>query len=110
MSGHIGPLCTARLLAKSIVRTVQFGPAEPFFPGLCCIDRADEQSWRSATLWPRGKENTMTHGTKRPPQANRKRSLHERICAKHRESRRQERRFSPSVVHGKEQPARPHGA
>jgi hypothetical protein len=22
---------------------VQFGPAEPFFPGLCCIDRADEQ-------------------------------------------------------------------
>ena len=25
-------------LAKLIVRTVQFGPAEPFFPSLCCID------------------------------------------------------------------------
>ena len=66
MSGHIGPLCTARRLAKSIVRTVQFGSAEPFFPGLCCIDQADEQSWRSATLWPRGKENTVTHGTNKP--------------------------------------------
>jgi Mn2+/Fe2+ NRAMP family transporter len=32
-------------LAKLIVKTVQFGPAEPFFPGLCCIYRADEQSW-----------------------------------------------------------------
>jgi hypothetical protein len=26
-------------LAKLIVRTVQFGPAEPFFPSLCCIYR-----------------------------------------------------------------------
>ena len=25
-------------LANLIVRTVQFGPAEPFFPSLCCID------------------------------------------------------------------------
>jgi hypothetical protein len=31
---------------------------------LSSIYRADEQSWRkSAILWPRGKENTMTHGT-----------------------------------------------
>jgi hypothetical protein len=53
-------------LAKLIVRTVQFGPAEPFFPGLCCIYRADEQLWRSAIRWPHGKENTMTRGTNKP--------------------------------------------
>jgi hypothetical protein len=28
-------------LVKLIVRTVQFGPAEPFFPSLCCIYRRD---------------------------------------------------------------------
>jgi hypothetical protein len=42
---------------------VLFGPAEPFLPGLCCIYRADDQAWRSAIFWPRGKENTMTRGT-----------------------------------------------
>ena len=46
----------ARKLAELFVRTVQFGSAEPFFPGLCCIYRADEQSWQSAILWPRRKE------------------------------------------------------
>src|SRR6202521_6312031 len=50
-------------LAKLIVRTVQFGPAEPFFPSLCCIYRGAEQSWRSALFWPLGKENIMTLGT-----------------------------------------------
>jgi hypothetical protein len=47
---------TLRLLcfAKLIVRTVQFGPAEPFFPGLLCNYRADEQPWRSAVFRPRG--------------------------------------------------------
>lgn len=50
-------------LAKSIVRTVQFGPAEPFFPSLCCIYRGDEQSQRRA-LWPLGKKQwNMTHIT-----------------------------------------------
>jgi hypothetical protein len=34
-------------LAKLSVKTVQFGPAEPFFPGVCCIDKADEQSMNS---------------------------------------------------------------
>ncbi len=29
-------------LAKFIVRTVQFGPAGPLFPSLCCIYREDE--------------------------------------------------------------------
>src|SRR6202035_1274357 len=29
-------------LAKFIVQTVQFGPAEPFLPSLCCIYREDE--------------------------------------------------------------------
>jgi hypothetical protein len=33
-----------RRLAKLIVRTVQCGTAEPFFPSLCCIYRGDEQS------------------------------------------------------------------
>jgi hypothetical protein len=32
------------VLAKVIVRTVQFGPAGPFLPGLCCIYRAEKQS------------------------------------------------------------------
>ena len=45
-------------LAKVIVRTVQFGPAEPFFPGLCCIYRADEQSWRRAPFRSRGRGNS----------------------------------------------------
>jgi hypothetical protein len=35
-------------------------------PGLSCIYRADEQSRRSAMLWPRRKENTMTHSTNKP--------------------------------------------
>jgi hypothetical protein len=43
----------------SIVRTVQFGSAEPFFPRLCCIYRGDEQSQRRALLWPRGKNNAF---------------------------------------------------
>src|ERR1035437_4053497 len=38
----------------------------PFFPGLSSINRADEQSWRRAILRRGGKENTMTHGTKKP--------------------------------------------
>jgi hypothetical protein len=62
-------LLSSRTLArfcKRVIRTVQFGPDEPFVPGLSCIYRADEQSWRSAILRPRGKENTMTHGTKKP--------------------------------------------
>ena len=42
---------------------MQFGPAEPFFPSLCCIYRGAEQSWRSALFWPLGKENIMTLGT-----------------------------------------------
>jgi hypothetical protein len=29
---------------KIIVRTVQYGPAEPFFPSPCCIDQRYEQS------------------------------------------------------------------
>ena len=43
--------------SKLIIRTVQFGSAEPFLPELCCIYRAGEQSWRSAINWPRGEEN-----------------------------------------------------
>ena len=45
-----------RRLAKLIVKTVQFGPAEPFFPSLWCICRGDEQSQRRALFWPLGKE------------------------------------------------------
>jgi hypothetical protein len=44
------------VLAKLIVKTVQFGPAEPFFPSLWCICRGDEQSQRRALFWPLGKE------------------------------------------------------
>ncbi len=47
----------ARSPIKLIIRTVQFGSAEPFLPELCCIYRADEQSWRSAINWPRGEED-----------------------------------------------------
>ena len=54
------------IAAKIIVRTVQFGSAEPFLPTLSCIYRADEQSWRRAMLCTRGKENTMTHSTNKP--------------------------------------------
>src|ERR1019366_1657229 len=51
----------------SNVRTVQFGPAEPFFPSLCCIYRGDEQSQRKALFWPRGKKQwNMTHITNKP--------------------------------------------
>ncbi len=34
----------------AIVRTVQFGSAEPFLPSLCCIYRGDEQSQRRALV------------------------------------------------------------
>jgi 'Cold-shock' DNA-binding domain len=30
-------------LIEPVFRTVQFGPAEPSFPSLCCIYRADEK-------------------------------------------------------------------
>jgi hypothetical protein len=30
-------------LTEPVLRTVQFGPAEPSFPSLCCIYRADEK-------------------------------------------------------------------
>ena len=53
------------LPTKLIVRTVQFGSAEPFLPELSCTYRADEQSWRSAILWPRGEEILMIHGAKK---------------------------------------------
>src|ERR1017187_2701631 len=53
--------------SKSIVRPVQFGPAEPFFPPLSCIYRGDEQSQRSTLLWPRGKKQwNMTPITNKP--------------------------------------------
>jgi hypothetical protein len=35
-------------LAELIVGTEQFGPAEPFFPGLCCIYRGNGHSQRMA--------------------------------------------------------------
>jgi|HubBroStandDraft_6_1064221.scaffolds.fasta_scaffold09321_8 hypothetical protein len=54
------------LVAKLIIRTVQFGSAEPFLPGLSCPYRGDEQSRRSAMLGTREEENTMTHGAKKP--------------------------------------------
>jgi len=51
---------------RDALRTVQFGPVERFFPAYPLSNRADEQSRRSAILWPRRKENTMTHGTNKP--------------------------------------------
>ena len=38
-------------------RTVQFGPAEPFFQAYAVSIRGDEQSQRRALLWPPGKKN-----------------------------------------------------
>jgi hypothetical protein len=35
---------------QALQESVQFGPVEPCFPSVCCIYRADEQSWRSAIL------------------------------------------------------------
>jgi hypothetical protein len=46
----------ARTVVKLIVRTVQFGPAESIFRGLCCICRGDDQSQRRALLWRLGKK------------------------------------------------------
>jgi len=54
------------LVAKQIIRTVQFGSAEPFSAGIFCTYPSDEQSRRSAILGTREKENTMTHGAKKP--------------------------------------------
>jgi hypothetical protein len=62
-----GGVWTHLRLPVSIVRTVQFGPAEPFFPSLCCTYRGDEKSQRRALLWPRGKrQRNMTHITNKP--------------------------------------------
>jgi hypothetical protein len=52
--------------SQLIVRTVQFGPAEPFSPGLCCIYRGDDQSQRRALLWPLGKKQDMSRSTNKP--------------------------------------------
>jgi hypothetical protein len=61
---HAGVESHARRIPVSIVRTVQFGPAEPYFSSLCCIYRGNEQSQRSALLWPLGKKQwNMTHIT-----------------------------------------------
>ena len=46
-------------IAELIIRTVQFGSAEPFFPGLCCIYRADEEAWRSANRLGLGGKKTI---------------------------------------------------
>jgi hypothetical protein len=35
--------------AKLVVRTEQFGSAEPCFSSLCCTERADE--WAKQSLW-----------------------------------------------------------
>jgi len=59
----------ARLPAvpASIIRTVQFGPAEPFFPSLCCIYRGDEQSRSEGLLYALGKKRwNMIHTTNKP--------------------------------------------
>ena len=37
-------------LAEPVLRTVQFGPAEPSFPSLCSIYRADEKHSEGAVL------------------------------------------------------------
>jgi hypothetical protein len=51
----------------SIIRTVQFGPAEPFFPSLCCIYRGDEQSRSEGLLCALGKKRwNMIHTTNKP--------------------------------------------
>jgi len=54
----------ARHLARSIVRTAQFGPVRPFAPSLCCPYGADEQLQQgiiSISL-----EENMTHITNKP--------------------------------------------
>jgi hypothetical protein len=54
-------------LAKFIVRTVQFGPAGPLFPSLCCIYREDEQSDRRALVWPLARKKwNMTSTINKP--------------------------------------------
>jgi hypothetical protein len=51
-------------LGKLIVRTVQFGPAKPIFPGLCCVyERGEDQSQRRALIGPLGKKQNMSHST-----------------------------------------------
>ena len=63
----------ARKLAQLFVKTVQFGSAEPFFPGLSCIYRAGEHSWpkaRSSGLVE--KKNAMTHVANKPKRKLRK--------------------------------------
>jgi hypothetical protein len=42
-------------IQQSIVRPVQFGPAEPVLSRLSCIYRGDEPSQRRTLLWPLGK-------------------------------------------------------
>jgi hypothetical protein len=53
---HPNNTAELRQLAKFVVRTVQFGPAGPLFPNLCCIYREDESSDRRALFWPLGKK------------------------------------------------------
>ena len=45
---------------------MQFGPAGPFLPRLCCIYRADEQSWRRRSSSLVEEETLMIHGAKKP--------------------------------------------
>ena len=57
----------ARRKHLSIVRTVQFEPAKPFLPRLCCTYREAEQSQRKALLESRRKKQwNMIHITNRP--------------------------------------------
>jgi 'Cold-shock' DNA-binding domain len=39
-----------RHVIEPVFGTVQFGPAEPSFPSLCCIYRADEKHSEGAVL------------------------------------------------------------
>jgi hypothetical protein len=47
---------TLARFSQTIAETVQFGPADPIFPGLCCTYRGDDQSQRRALLWRLGKK------------------------------------------------------
>jgi hypothetical protein len=47
----------ARSPIKLIIRTVQFGSAEPFFQSYAVFIEPIEQSWRSAIRRPRGEED-----------------------------------------------------
>src|ERR1700680_4892441 len=47
-------------------RLVLFGPAEPFFPSLCCIHRAMKVAAK-VLLWPFGeRQSNMTHINNKP--------------------------------------------